>query len=134
MITAVGMVHVWVTDQDVAYDFYVGKLGFKPHGDMQMEHMRWLSVTAPEAPDVPIALNIPQPPMMDEASAAAIRQLMAAGFLVPGGLATKDCWATYRELKAKGVEFIGEPEEHHYGIDVGLRDPFGNHWRMTQTR
>ncbi|WHT18502.1 VOC family protein [Crossiella sp. CA-258035] len=134
MITAVNMVHVWVADQDQALDFYVNKLGFAPHGDVQFEHMRWVSVTAPEAPQVPIALNLPVPPLVDEASSAHLRQLMAAGLLCPGGFGTKDVWATYRELSAKGVEFIGEPEQHEYGIDVGLRDPFGNHWRLTQTR
>jgi hypothetical protein len=30
------------------------------------------------------------------------------------------------------VEFTQEPVEHFYGIDVGLRDPFGNHLRITQ--
>ncbi|MCK2237309.1 MULTISPECIES: VOC family protein [unclassified Crossiella] len=132
MITGVGMVHVWVLDQDEAYDFYVNTLGFSPHGDVQFEHMRWLSVTAPGQPDLPIALNLPLPPLMDEETVATVRGLVAAGHMCPGGFATKDVWATYRDLKAKGVEFIGEPEQHDYGIDVGLRDPFGNHWRLTQ--
>ena len=45
---------------------------------------------------------------------------------------TDDCRRTYEELKARGVEFTQEPVEHFYGIDVGLRDPFGNHLRVTQ--
>ena len=43
-----------------------------------------------------------------------------------------DCRATYEELVAKGVEFTQEPTEHFYGIDCGLRDPFGNPLRITQ--
>ena len=43
-----------------------------------------------------------------------------------------DCRKTYEELVAKGVEFTQEPTEHFYGIDCGLRDPFGNPLRFTQ--
>jgi len=37
-----------------------------------------------------------------------------------------------RWLTLKGVEFTQEPTEHFYGIDCGLRDPFGNPLRLTQ--
>jgi uncharacterized glyoxalase superfamily protein PhnB len=43
-----------------------------------------------------------------------------------------DCRAAYEALRAKGVEFTQEPTEHFYGIDCGLRDPFGNPLRITQ--
>ena len=43
-----------------------------------------------------------------------------------------DCRKTYSELVEKGVEFTQEPTEHFYGIDCGLRDPFGNPLRITQ--
>ena len=39
-----------------------------------------------------------------------------------------------RALKAKGVEFTEEPEERFYGVDAAFRDPFGNHWRLTQPK
>ena len=45
---------------------------------------------------------------------------------------TTDCRKTYDELRAKGVEFTEEPTERPYGIDCGLRDPFGNHIRFSQ--
>ncbi|WP_245670138.1 hypothetical protein [Micromonospora mirobrigensis] len=32
------------------------------------------------------------------------------------------------------MEFTEEPSERFYGIDCGFRDPFGNHWRLTQTK
>jgi uncharacterized glyoxalase superfamily protein PhnB len=52
----------------------------------------------------------------------------------PGAFLTEDCHATYRELKAKGVEFTEEPHERFYGIDAALRDPSGNFWRLTQLK
>ncbi len=36
------------------------------------------------------------------------------------------------ELRSRGVEFSEEPTERFYGIDCALRDPFGNHVRITQ--
>lgn len=51
----------------------------------------------------------------------------------PGvGFTTDDCRKTYEELRARGVEFTQEPVEHFYGIDCGIRDPFGNHIRIVQ--
>jgi predicted enzyme related to lactoylglutathione lyase len=57
---------------------------------------------------------------------------MAKGFAGTVFFTTDDCQASYEELKARGVEFVEEPEERPYGIDAGLRDPSGNHLRLTQ--
>jgi len=45
---------------------------------------------------------------------------------------TEDCRKAYEKLKANGVEVTDEPTERFYGIDCGLRDPFGNNIRMTE--
>ncbi|HWC81212.1 MAG TPA: VOC family protein [Pseudonocardiaceae bacterium] len=135
MITGMGLVCAWVLDQDEAFEFYVGKLGMEVMLDAPMDGGgRWLLVNAPGQPQTPIMLVVPGPPMMDEDTTAKIRALVATGFLGPGALATDDCRGDYERLKAKGVEFIEEPEERFYGIDAGFRDPFGNHWRLTQAK
>lgn len=135
MITGYGLVCLWVFDQDEAYDFYVRKLGFDVTFQQEMDGVRWLLVNPPGAPELPLALNVPGPPVMDEETAAAVRKLVSIGYAGgPGAFKTDDCWKSYAELKARGVEFIGEPEETFYGIDVAFRDPFGNHWRLTQVK
>ncbi len=135
MITGVGLVCVWVLDQDEAYDFYVNKLGLTVSLDAPMDGgERWLVVHSPRQPQVPLMLAVPGPPVLDEENAAKIRELVSTGYLGPGALATDDCRATYEELLAKGVEFVEEPSERFYGIDAGFRDPFGNHWRLTQVK
>ena len=45
---------------------------------------------------------------------------------------TTDARKTYETLKAKGVDIAEEPSDRGYGIDFGLRDPFGNHIRIVQ--
>jgi len=134
VITGIGLVCVYVLDMDVARDFYVGKLGLRVTFDKVQDGFHWLVVHAPDQPEVPLMLVYPGPPAIDGEVAKQIQSLVATGYLGPGGLATKDCWATYRELRAKGVEFIEEPEERFYGIDAAFRDPFGNHWRLTQPK
>ena len=125
--------HIWVTDQDEALDFYVGKLGLEVSADVDLEFMRWLTVNVPGQPEREILLEVPGPPSTDEESAARIRELLSKGALGLGMiLTTDDCRGTYEELRAKGVEFTEEPTERFYGIDCGFRDPFGNHIRMTQ--
>ena len=57
MITRLSHTSLFVTDQDKAYDFYVKKLGFNVNTDVTMDNgFRWLTVTAPEAPDHEIVL------------------------------------------------------------------------------
>jgi predicted enzyme related to lactoylglutathione lyase len=70
---------------------------------------------------------------MDEKTTGQVREMLTKG--VSGGhlfFTTDDCRGTYTKLKAKGVEFYDEPTERPYGIDAGLRDPFGNHIRFSQ--
>jgi catechol 2,3-dioxygenase-like lactoylglutathione lyase family enzyme len=132
MIDKIGLVCIWVYDQDEALDFYVGKLGFALQTDMRAEGVRFVLVTAPEQPDVPLMLAVPEPPAVDAVTAEQIRVLVAKGILGPGSLVTRDCRRTTAELKERGVEFTDEPEERFYGVDAGFRDPFGNHWRLTE--
>ncbi|MBA2420770.1 MAG: VOC family protein [Thermoleophilaceae bacterium] len=124
---------VYVLDQDDALDFYVQKLGLEVKTDADLGFMRWLTVNVPGDPEREILLEKPGPPAMDEAAAGQVRDLLTKGALGLGFiLQTDDCQKTYEELKAKGVEFTQEPVERFYGTDCALRDPFGNHIRVSQ--
>jgi predicted enzyme related to lactoylglutathione lyase len=45
-----------------------------------------------------------------------------------------DCRKTYEELKKKGVQFAGAPEEKFYGIEAIMKDGLGNWFSMTQPK
>ena len=79
-------------------------------------------------------MAIPGPPMMDDDTAEQVKSLMAKGFAGTVFLTTDDVHASFDELRSRGVEFVDEPEERPYGIDSSLRDPSGNHIRLTQVR
>jgi len=129
---------VWVHDQDEALAFYTQKLGMEVRADVTLPEMgdfRWLAVSPVGQDDVSIVLMaIPAPPVMDEATATQVSELMAKGFAGTIFLATDDCHASYAELTGRGVEFVDQPQEQPYGIDASFRDPSGNHIRLTQIR
>jgi catechol 2,3-dioxygenase-like lactoylglutathione lyase family enzyme len=132
MLNAITHSQIWVLDQDEALDFYVGKLGFEIHTDAQLDFMRWLTINLPGQPDRELILMVPAPPALDPDTTEIVRGLLGKGIGGPVIVTTDDCRGTYEMLRARGVEFTEEPVERFYGIDVGLRDPFGNPLRITQ--
>lgn len=127
---------VWVHDQDEALEFYTEKLGMEVRSDVtvpEMGNFRWLTVGPAGQPDMAIVLmSVPGPPMMDEATAEQVRELMGKGFAGTVFLTTENCQASYEELAARGVEFVDKPTPMPYGIDASFRDPSGNNFRLTQ--
>ncbi|WP_253828283.1 VOC family protein [Prauserella aidingensis] len=133
MFTRIGITSIMVLDQDEALDFYCGTLGFEVTDDVDMGFMRWLTVHLPAQPDTHLLLEVPGPPQHSEEVAAQVRDLVTKGALGAAAiLNTDDCRKTYETLRGKGVEFTQEPVEQPYGVDCALRDPFGNHIRITQ--
>jgi catechol 2,3-dioxygenase-like lactoylglutathione lyase family enzyme len=125
---------VYVLDQDEALDFYVGKLGFEVNTDADLGFMRWLTVNVPGEPERELVLGTPGPPMHDDATAEQFRELVTKGAMFGAIFKVDDIHKTYEELRSRGVEFTEEPTERPYGIDCGLRDPFGNSIRFTQPK
>ncbi len=134
MISKMSHVSIFVLDQDSAYDFYVNKLGFKVHTDAPMgPGMRWLTVTPPDQPQLEISLmNIAEGMMFNKESAAQMKNLVKAGTFGFGVFECNDIYATYEELKAKGVEFKKAPKKEFYGIEALFKDDSGNWFSLGQ--
>ena len=133
MIRRLNVATIYVLDKEEALDFYVNKLGLEVGADFTQGDYRWLTVRVPSEPGVEISLEQPGPPIHDEATAERLRDLITKGAL--GGLVfhTDDARALYETLKERGVEdFTQEPMEHFYGVDMGIRDPFGNGIRILE--
>jgi catechol 2,3-dioxygenase-like lactoylglutathione lyase family enzyme len=134
MSTGVGVVGLYVRDQDEALAFYVEKLGFRVHTDARNGDYRWLTVQHPEQPFFQLGLFKPQPPTIDEATAQTVREIVAKGAMPPLVLVVDDCRAAHERMSALGVEFTQEPVERYGAVDASFRDPSGNGWKLIEAR
>ena len=133
MYNTINRSQLFVLDQDEALAFYVDKLGLVVSADLDLGFMRWLTVCVPGDPGREILLEKPGPPAMDDATAAQVRDLVTKGAM--GGwlcITTDDAQRTYEILRDRGVDITDEPSPRPYGIDFGVRDPFGNAIRIGQ--
>jgi catechol 2,3-dioxygenase-like lactoylglutathione lyase family enzyme len=135
MISRLSHVSFFVLDQNRAKDFYVNKLGFEikkyvPVGDKGA----WLTVS-PKGQDIEITLIPANTPLMFKPDTAEklteLIKAMAFGF---GVFECVDVYATYEELKAKGVEFIKEPREGGGEPEAMFKDDSGNFFGLCQAK
>jgi catechol 2,3-dioxygenase-like lactoylglutathione lyase family enzyme len=125
---------VYVLNQESAYDFYVNKLGFKVHTDAPIgKGNRWLTVTPPDQPEIEISLLlVTENEMFPKEAIETVTALIKKGTFGHGGFECNDIYATYEELKSKGVEFAKPPKEEVYGVAAVFTDDSGNWFSLSQ--
>ncbi len=104
MITTIATISVFVEDQDRAKTFYTEKLGMELVNDSEMvpgAPMRWITV-APKGSKTVLTLF----PIGEHWE--HYREAMGKPQCFT--LHCEDIHETYRELKEKGVQFLGEPQ------------------------
>lgn len=134
MISKMTDVCVYVLDQNSAFDFYTNKLGFKVKSDVLIgENVRWLTVTPPEQPELEITLfPVVVGKMFTEETVKSMKELITKGTFGPGIFSCTDIYATYEELKSKGVEFMRPPVKEFYGTEALFKDDSGNWFSLQQ--
>ncbi|MDR6842521.1 VOC family protein [Pseudoxanthomonas sacheonensis] len=133
MSQGIGVVGLYVRDQDEALEFYVEKLGFRVHTDARNGDYRWLTVQHPDQPSLQLGLFKPQAPELDASTAQTVREIVAKGAMPPLVLNVDDCRAAYARMQARGVEFTQAPEDRYGNVDANFRDPSGNGWKMIES-
>lgn len=134
MIRRMSHATIFVNNQEEALAFYRDKLGFQVHTDAMVgPDFRWLTLNTPDDPNFELVLmEIKGGMLMDEPTAAQLRDILSKGVLGAGVFNTDDCRGTYEEMKNKGVIFVSEPSERPYGIEAVFRDNSGNWFSLTQ--
>lgn len=130
MIKGLGITTVWTLDQERTKAFFTEKLGLELRDDIALGTMRWVTVGAKDQPDVELALMTTD--SMDPESAEALKKLISKGVLGAGAFRTDDCRADHETFKARGVEFVQDPQERPYGIEAIFRDDNGNWYSLTE--
>ncbi|KIP52863.1 VOC family protein [Leucobacter komagatae] len=112
MLTVVQVVHVPVSDQDRAKDFYVDRLGLVVVADLDMgPHGRWLQV-APEGAATSLAL-IPDEGSSPPAPATVVFE-------------STDIEADAQLFRTRGVDLPNAIEEMPWATTLRFEDPDGN--------
>lgn len=134
MFTNIHITPMYVTDQDQALAFYVGKLGLEVETDADLGNMRWLTVCLPGRPDRVVLLQRigDQTATGSPETAEMLRELTERGSSSWMILTTDDCHEAHAKLSEQGVEIVQAPTEQMYGTDMAIRDPFGNQIRISQ--
>ena len=134
MITKLSHASIYVLDQESAYDFYVNKLGFVEKMKIPIGNDAfWLTVCPKYQSEIEITLMpINKGGMFEEQVAKNLSELVKKGTFGFGVFECVDIYATYQELKDKGVEFTKEPTQEFYGIEAMFKDDSGNWFSLTQ--
>ena len=133
MISKMTHVSIYVLDQKRAYDFYTNKLGFKVIKDVPMPNNdRWITVSPPEQPELEIILAPLTRGLLPKDTIKVLKELVEKGTFGVGLFTCNDIFATYEELKAKGVEFTKAPRKEFYGTEAIFKDDSGNWFSLAQ--
>ena len=117
MITHVKFVSIPTANQDRALAFYTEKLGFKVVTDQPFsDTQRW------------IELRIGQ---SDTRFVLFTMDSDRIGKSFAGALACDNVRKTYDDLKARGVEFTGEPQDQPWGTFAVMKDLDGNEFVLS---
>jgi lactoylglutathione lyase len=120
MIRDVPLIGIFVNDQEAALDFYTNKLGLElihdePYGE---SGARWITVSPAEMRTRIVlkkAEKVHEKAMLGRSDGAPILTL-----------GTDDIHAAYKQLRERGVRFLGEPYRYPWGIGALLLDQDGS--------
>ena len=119
MIKAVKFASIPVTNQDRALDFYTKKLGLRVITDAPFSgDQRWIELGIPHAETKLVLFTAPG------------QDKMIGGFMNITFMAD-DVEATVRELRARGVEFVQEPQKADWGTAAIFKDVDGNQFVLS---
>jgi len=119
MITHVKFVSIPTRDQARALKFYTEQLGFEVSTDQPFDDkQRWIELRIANS-TTRVVLFTPE------------GHEDRIGSFFNGGIACDDVEATYRQLRARGVEFIAEPTRQQWGTFAIFKDPDGNQFVLS---
>jgi predicted enzyme related to lactoylglutathione lyase len=114
MITQLKFAGIPIADVDRALDFYTTKLGFEIATDQPMgPGKRWIELRIARSATRVVLFT---PDGHED----------RVGTFFNGSFACDDVEATYRQLSARGVEFIEKPTPQPWGTFAKFRDSEGN--------
>jgi catechol 2,3-dioxygenase-like lactoylglutathione lyase family enzyme len=93
---------------------------------------RWLTVSPPGQPDVEIILSLVSKSTYTPEKVALLTEMVKDGTFGVAVFTCDDIYATYEEMKAKGVLFTKPPTKEFYGTEAIFKDDSGNWFSLAQ--
>ena len=118
MIRGIKFVTVPVRDQEKALKFYTEKLGFQIRTDQPFGTQRWIELGIPGAETELVLFTYHGHEVL-------------IGQFQPFVFWTNDVPKSYKEMSAKGVEFLGPPKTEEWGTSAMFRDEDGNQFLLS---
>ena len=117
-----------VKDYDDAIEFYTEKLNFELIEDIYQpeQDKRWVVVAPPNSTGTTILLARASNPEQEKYIG---NQTGGRVFLF---LNTDNFWRDYKDMIAKGIEFVREPKKAEYGTVAVFKDLYGNLWDLLE--
>ena len=124
----IGLISLYVNDQERALSFYTKVLGFEKKVDVTNGPYRWLTVASHEQPEgAQLQLASNDNPVAKAYQQAIFQQGQPAAMFF-----TDDVKAEYERVKARGAEFTMPPTEVTGSTIAMLNDTCGNLVQITQ--
>lgn len=121
MINQLKFAGIPVSDQERALAFYTEKLGFEVATDQPMgPGKRWIELRIGRS-GTRVVLFTPD------------GQEDRIGSFFNGAFSCDDVEATYRQMSARGVEFVRPPKTEPWGTSAIFRDPDGNSFVLSSS-
>jgi predicted enzyme related to lactoylglutathione lyase len=119
MMKGIKFASIPVKNQDASLEFYTKKLGFKVITDSPFDGtQRWIELGLPRAETKLVLFTAPG------------QEKMIGGFMNVTFMAD-DVEATAKEMKARGVEFVQDPEKADWGTAAIFKDCDGNQFVLS---
>lgn len=119
MIKAIKFASIPIKDQDRALEFYTKKLGFRVITDSPFnDQQRWIELGLPRAETKLVLFTAPG------------QEKLIGGFMNVT-FSAEDVETTTKEMKARGVEFVQEPQKADWGTSAIFKDPDGNQFVLS---
>lgn len=129
ILQQIGAVTLYVRDYREAIRFYTESIGFILRSDIPLGHgEKWVTV----APHSDAQTSI----VFVKATTPEQRILVGkqASDKVAMTLVSDDIHRDYGRMRAKGVHFLGEPEDQPFGFAVVFEDLYGNRLELVQLK
>ena len=127
MITQAAQISILVKDLEEANQYYTKKLGFIVRDEIEFSPgWKYLTVSPGSANETRLELVKADTPEQEEIIGRQAANQVLIMFL------SDDIEKDYREMKARGVIFQGEPQPVPGGKGVGFEDLYGNAFDLYQ--